>query len=271
MPLLQSKAPGAFPDLRANPQSVARTSPRFQGSPGPRGADLWRPCPRATLVKDRNRGDGRACRVSARKPFTGGLLNHLNRAAGISLPENSVPVIQLIRAHRPRSAFELETLIARHVHARCWCGLVSRGRVQDFGRALYEAQWEYWGEYRFSLQECTQWEYDLFVHQSIRGDRMEAQAATELSAALAPRALVQMSDVFLDCELHVDLEVLRGPERLAGVQVKPASFFRARRGTQTAQAWRHEALNIPVYILCYNHEGRFLGMPELSRTLLALT
>lgn len=206
-----------------------------------------------------------------REPYTGGPLNHLNGRAAISAPANSVPVIQLIRAHRPRSAAELEDLIAGHVGGRCWCGLTSQGRVQDFGRALYDAQRDYWGEYRYSLQECIQWEYDLFIHQSMRGDRMEAHAAAQLSAAVAPRALVQMSDVYLDCELRIDLEVLRGRDRIAGIQVKPTSFFRMRREVIAAQKDRQDALGAPVFVLCYEEDGKFIGIHELARTLLALT
>ena len=206
-----------------------------------------------------------------RVPFTGGPLNWLNGRAGTSAPHRSVPVIQLIRVHRPRSAFELEALITSHWETVCPCGIVSQGRVQDFGRALFEAQRLHWGEYRYSLQECTQWMYDLFVHQAMRGDRMESEAAARLSAALAPVAHVQMSDVFLDCELRIDLEVLRAGQRVAGVQVKPISFFRMRSSLVTAQAMRHAELGLPVFVLCYDAEGHFVALPEIARAIRGVT
>lgn len=202
-------------------------------------------------------------------PYTGGPLNALNRIAGVSAPHRSVRIVALIRAHRPRSAAELEELIASHIGGSCRCGVVSQGTVRDFGRLLYEAQRQHWGRYDFSLAECTVWMYDLFVHQSMRGERMETTAAALLSAELVPHFFVQAADAFLDCELRIDLEVLRGSSRIAGVQVKPWSFYRMDERVIASQEKRHARADLPVFVLCYDSEGKFVGVPELVRAIRA--
>src|SRR4051812_43559010 len=101
--------------------------------------------------------------------YTGGPLNELNGKMGISAPYKSVPVMKLIRAHQPKSKDELVELIKAHHQTICECGIVSQGSVQDFGTNLYKSQMNYWGQIRYSLEECLQWEYDLFVVQSLKG------------------------------------------------------------------------------------------------------
>jgi len=57
-----------------------------------------------------------------RKPYTGGPLNWLKGKAGISAPARSVPVSRLVKTHQPKSAAELEQLIANHIGGGCPCG-----------------------------------------------------------------------------------------------------------------------------------------------------
>ncbi len=86
---------------------------------------------------------------------TGGLLNTLNGKYGISSPTRSVPVMKLIRTHKPQSHKELSTLINSHVgsECECECGIKSKGTIKDFGTSLYNAQAKEWGEDRFTLDE----------------------------------------------------------------------------------------------------------------------
>lgn len=114
-------------------------------------------------------------------PYTGGPLNELNGKMGISAPFRSVPVMKLIRFHKPKTRDELYDLITFHCEEMCSCGIKSQGTIEDFGRNLYNAQDKFWGEKRFSLKECIQWEYDLFVSQSLKGNRIEKMAVKELS------------------------------------------------------------------------------------------
>lgn len=190
-----------------------------------------------------------------RKAFTGGPLNVLNgRIAGISAPHNSVSVSGLIRSHSPKSESELEGLIASHIGGGCSCGIESKGTVQDFGRNLYEAQKIHWGEYRFSLVECIQWEYDLFIIQMLKGATMEDKGMAELSHLLPDELLVRASSSFVDEELRVDLEVLHGDEAVAGVQVKPESFSRVDGGIRGFNKTANAQYGKPVLYLYYNYE-----------------
>ena len=58
-------------------------------------------------------------------------------------------------------------LIEYHKNNKCDCGVISTGTVSEFGERLYDSQEKYWGK-KISLTQCIQWEYDLFVVQSLR-------------------------------------------------------------------------------------------------------
>ena len=74
------------------------------------------------------------------KPYTGGALNQLNGMYGVSAPQNSVPVMKLLRKHSPKTRQELADCIEYHYKNNCECGIKSQGTVQDFGKILYECQ-----------------------------------------------------------------------------------------------------------------------------------
>ena len=125
-------------------------------------------------------------------PYTGGPLNELNGKMAISAPKNSVPIMKLIRVHQPKSRGELVGLIGQHCRGDCACGVKSRGSVYDFGKNLYHAQLKYWGEYRYTMQECIQWEYDLFIVQSLKGNTLEKKAADMLARRLPYFAIAEI-------------------------------------------------------------------------------
>ncbi len=201
----------------------------------------------------------------ARKPYTGGPLNKLNGKAGISAPYRSVPVSKLVRKHNPKSAAELEKLIEEHVGGGCSCGVISQGTIQDFGKNLYEAQKEYWGEYKFTLDECIQWEYDLFILQMLKGTRMEDKCKEELTSKLGKDYSVKDTSNFIDEELRVDLEVYRGEKLIAGIQVKPESFNKVRSSVQLFNKNANEQYGYPVLYADYNYEKeKFLELDEIT-------
>ena len=51
--------------------------------------------------------------------YTGGPLNELNGKMGISAPFKSVPVMKLIRIHKPKTRDELYELIKFHFENNC--------------------------------------------------------------------------------------------------------------------------------------------------------
>ena len=155
--------------------------------------------------------------------YTGGPLNELNGKMGISAPQRSVPVMKLIRNHNPKSKDELVELIKSHYHNNCQCGVRSKGTIEDFGRNLYESQIQYWGEYRYSLMDCIQWEYDLFVTQSLKGNSIEKKAINLLIREL-PQYSIEEANDYLDEELRIDILIKFVNVDKCGIQVKPNTF-----------------------------------------------
>jgi hypothetical protein len=196
-------------------------------------------------------------------PYTGGPLNELNGKMGISAPYKSVPVMKLIRAHSPKSKDELVDLIKWHSENNCECGIVSQGTVEQFGRNLYEAQMPYWGAYRFTLSECIQWEYDLFVLQSLKGNLVEHKAIDSLSSKLSPTLLFKEADGYLDEELRIDIVVKRNGNIVSGIQVKPLTFKMMRREVITFNAMANRKWDKPVYYLYYDDAENFVNINEL--------
>jgi len=190
----------------------------------------------------------------SRKPFTGGPLNRLNGQAGISAPENSVSASWLVRVHNPKSAAELEALISSHMTGVCTCGVVSKGTVRDFGKTLFNAQLKYWGKRRFSLKECVQWEYDLFVLQMLKGTRMEDLCRTKLRKLLPKRFTIRDTSALADEDLRVDLEVFLDGQVVAGIQVKPASYKNTQPGVRAFNANANKKYEAPVLYITYDYE-----------------
>lgn len=204
----------------------------------------------------------------ARKPFTGGELNILNGKMGISAPDKSVPVSRIVRFHKPKSPAELEELIATHIDGNCPCGAVSKGTVQDFGRNLYNAQNQFWGEYKYSLKECIQWEYDLFILQMLKGSTMEDKCQKKLQYLLGELYTVEQTNRFIDEELRVDLEVFQGESLIVGLQIKPSSFRKVRQSIQDFNKTANKDYKKTVFYVYYDYDTEeFLNIEEIVKTI----
>ena len=194
--------------------------------------------------------------------YTGGPLNELNGKMGISAPFKSVPVIKLIRFHQPKSKEELVELIKWHSQNICDCGVVSQGTVESFGKNLYDAQIKYWGVKKYSLQECIQWEYDLFVVQSLKGGIVEKKAIIQLSDKLPLISFVE-AEGFLDEELRIDVVVKKNGVEIGGIQVKPSTFKLMRREVITFNTDANRKWGKPVFYLYYDDKEEFVNLAEL--------
>lgn len=199
--------------------------------------------------------------------YTGGPLNELNGKMGISAPYKSVPVMKLIKTHRPKSKQALVELIRYHFINSCECGIRSRGTVEDFGKNLYEAQRCYWGEYRYSLRDCIQWEYDLFVVQSLKGSLIEKKARQILSRKL-PGYAIEEAEGYLDEELRIDLLVKFENRIKCGIQVKPDTFNKMRSGVISFNKAANEKWDRPVLYLFYDRNENFLNLDTIIHTIL---
>ena len=201
------------------------------------------------------------------KPNTGGLLNELNGKMGISSPHNSVPVIKLINVHQPKSYDELESLIEYHYLNDCTCGIKSTGTVYDFGKRLYESQMEYFKDYLFTLEECVQWEYDLFIINSMKGNVMEQKAINELKQWLPLNHKVLKSNNIIDEEFRVDIEILKDDELLLGIQVKPYTYKYARDNVKEFNIERNNEYFGKVAYFYYDENCEFVNVGEIIQLL----
>ena len=203
--------------------------------------------------------------------YTGGELNKLNGKYGISAPHKSVPVMKLIREHRPRSRDELVELIRFHHENACSCGIRSQGTVEDFGKKLYEAQLKEWGTPRFTLQECVQWEYDLFILQSLKGTRVETRALETLQKVLgAVHLTVAEAQGFVDEELRVDLIVSKENQPLCGIQVKPLTSNKMRQSVITFNKSANARWGKPVFYLFYDDAECFANTDDVVSGIVGL-
>lgn len=198
--------------------------------------------------------------------YAGGPLNELNGKMGISAPFKSVPVMKLIKAHNPKSKDELVDLIKWHSENVCECDTKSQGTVEQFGINLYNSQKSYWGEIRFSMQECIQWEYDLFVVQSLKGGIIEKRAISELNK-LVKEFNFNEADGYLDEELRIDIIIKKENKEIGGIQVKPATFKLMRREVITFNKTANQKWDKPVFYLYYNENEQFINLSDLVNTI----
>lgn len=199
--------------------------------------------------------------------YTGGELNELNGKMGISNPSASVPVMKLIKTHNPKSRDALVQLIEYHKTNKCSCGIISTGTVREFGERLYESQKKYWGEYKYSLEQCIQWEYDLFVVQSLKGGIIEKKAIKLLQQSLSNH-IIEEAQGYLDDELRIDLIVYDTNRKiLGGVQIKPKTFNSMRPEVLFMQKKQNLKWGYPVWFLFYNKDETFVDLASLIETI----
>lgn len=195
--------------------------------------------------------------------YTGGELNELNGKMGISNPSTSVPVMRLIKTHSPKSKDALVELIEYHKNNKCDCGVVSTGTVKEFGERLFASQMEYWGRNKYTLEQCIQWEYDLFVVQSLKGGHIEKNALSKFKAFFN-EYIVEEAEGYLDDELRIDLIIYKSNrEIIGGIQVKPKTFKNMRQEVIFMQKKQNEKWGHPVWMLYYNKDETFENLDEV--------
>ncbi|MEY4570824.1 MAG: hypothetical protein RLZ10_17 [Bacteroidota bacterium] len=202
--------------------------------------------------------------------YTGGELNLLNGKMGISAPYKSVPVMKLIKIHAPKSKSELVDLIDFHHKNKCECGIISTGSVEDFGKNLYESQLKFWGKYKYSLEECIKWEYDLFVVQSLKGGNIEKKAIKDLTNLLKGFEIEEAVG-YLDEDLRIDIVIKKNNLEVAGVQVKPKTFNLMREEVIHFQNNANKKWGKPVFILYYDNESNYTNLEGVLEKISKLT
>ncbi len=196
------------------------------------------------------------------------ILNRINATYRLSAKNRTVPVIALIDAHQPSGPVALEGLIADHCLPGCPCGLHSNGTVQDFGRKLYEAQFQPKGQSILnnapegSLQDCVDWCYDLFVLKSLKGHNMEIRAIHMANQHLPHWMSVSKASEFQDFTFRIDI-LLHGRGKTSAIQVKPDSYRNVDPSIRAIDAAANRQFGNPVHYLYYDSDLEFYGANDI--------
>ena len=135
--------------------------------------------------------------------------------------------------------------------------------MYDFGKNLYQAQKTVWGEYKYTLAECVQWEYDLFIVNSLKGHTMEQQAITELDLWLPNNYIIIKSDEMIDEDFRVDLEIIYDNHTIIGIQVKPLSYKYSRENVKKYNIELNNKYDYDVLYLYYDEDSEFTNITEI--------
>lgn len=207
-------------------------------------------------------------------PTTSGILNLINEEYKCSTKNNSVPVMQLIRHHKPQTNAHLVRLIAAHTsngaYRNCECGCKSQGTVEDFGKNLYHANLNYFNgigkaNEAKSLEECELFMHTLFVTNSLKGNNMENKALIELKKMLPLGYTVEIASVYHDFQYGVDLIIKKDNVELCGVQVKPISYKNIpdTHEVKEINKKKNKLYRKPVFYIYYDKDLEFTNTKEI--------
>ena len=204
-------------------------------------------------------------KLSTRLP-THGELNDLNEKYQCNSRRNTVPVMDLVRYHRPDNPEVLRQLIEKHHNSACSrCRCNSAGTVEQFASRLYLAQFKEKLTRRYSWDECYRFHYTLFCIAPLRGRSMEHASRNMIAAALKNDSTtatchVREATQTEDFECAVDLVIARSADptapALLGIQVKPQSVLH-RTTIMEQNRQKHAAFAAPVIFHIYDRRGTF--------------
>lgn len=206
---------------------------------------------------------------------TGGELNWLNEKHRCNARRNTVPVMDLVKHHRPSSPENLRALIEAHytAHACAQCGCKSAGTVEQFASQLFEAQYnepEHNVKRRYTWDECYAFHYTLFCVAPLRGIAMERAVHHAVEtvfrnahANTAPRVwCIREATQREDVDCAVDLVIERSDadtdsaHTVLGLQVKPDSVLK-RKSVMAQNRRKHRTFGAPVLFVMYDQRGHW--------------
>jgi hypothetical protein len=193
---------------------------------------------------------------------TGGELNKLNHKYGCSRGNRTVPVMKLIKNHRPSSREELVELIEYHIDGNCECGVVAKGGLCDFTNILYEAQIQEWGEYRYTFEQCYAWVFELFITNSLKGASAEYKARDILSQYLKGFK-VSLTTGVIDSEMRVDLIISLNDYIVCGIQVKPTSYRYCDTTIKQGNIDVNDRFGHPVFYFYFDNNMEFVNTTDI--------
>jgi len=192
---------------------------------------------------------------------SGGTLNDICEIYQIATRKNSISVITLQRKHKIFSAKHLLAEIDRHYHEDCECGLKAATTIEMMAQTLFDSQDKDGGkavlaekgEEKWCLDTCLHWMGNLMGKNSFKGKEMEDEAVKALKKEIWKFKIVK-ADEESDVCLGVDLFMMQNDEIIAGIQVKPDSFY--HMNIHYVKKLQKE-LSYPVYDLIYDSNGKW--------------
>jgi len=190
---------------------------------------------------------------------SGGSLNDICDNFHIASRKNSIAVISLQSKHKIFSEEELLSEIDRHYHETCECGLKAANTIEMMAQNLYMVQdkpqaqvlLKEKGEEMWSIETCQKWMKNLMGKNSFRGKKMEDEAIKALKVHIW-KFQVEKADEETDVSGACDLVIKQNNKIVAGIQVKPDSFYRMNiTYVKELQA----KLDYPVHDLVYDKQG----------------
>ena len=221
---------------------------------------------------------------------TGGELNRLNEAKRCNVRHRTVPVMDLVRYHRPSSPEALRKCIEEHHHQASTCTLCncrSVGTVEQFASTLYMAQFNapaHTPKRRYTWDECYRFHYTLFCIAPLRGLAMERAAQEQIEVVLRQEHILLESTTHhwcvreatrhedFDCAVDLVIERVRvnnddeptenctdeavSSTIALGIQVKPESVLH-RKAVMKQNRTKQETFGAPVVFMVYDRKGTF--------------
>ena len=190
---------------------------------------------------------------------SGGSLNGICEKFHIASIKNSIPVIDLQNKHKIFSEEELLAEIDRHYHETCECGLKATNTIKMMAQNLYMAQdkpqaqviLKEKGEEMWDIETCQKWVENFMGMNSFKGKKMEDEAIKALKVHIW-KFSVEKADMETDVSGACDLIIKQNNKIVAGIQVKPDSFYRMNiTYVKELQA----KLDYPVHDLIYDKQG----------------
>lgn len=202
---------------------------------------------------------------------TKGILNQINERYKCNSKRNTVPVMNLIRFHKPKQNAELTALIASHqvghAHENCECGCKSNGTVETFADKLYDSYLDYCTKnegvpYKNS-EDALIFMKHLFVINALKGDKMENKYMNSFNDYFKEHSLNYKcitAPTLYDFKYSVDLliEDVDGKE-VGFIQVKPVSYKNFPRHHQVVQIniEKNKLLGEDVTYVYYDKNTKF--------------
>lgn len=198
---------------------------------------------------------------------TGGPLNRINEKYRLNKRADTVAIMQLVDAHKPKTESEVLALLESHKTecSACACRVRNGGLSAWAERLFAAAQRE---RHSCTAEQCHNFMYDLFVRGPLRGRMTEQTALGMLRADFEPALTFAESEPDVDARFAVDIVVDRTASgTVAGIQVKPTSYKHTAQYVREANVDKNRLFGHPVHYMYYDRTGMWENYDAVAEVL----